>query len=293
MASYRSDLQTNRYQLSPYVERAFFKGALLSRMEFTYAHDAPNNIKNYLARMDLSMNLNKQGLSLRFYGNHDFGNKNAFNSLNLSIKKSFTTPLVGLRKYQNLKVVLFKDNNSDGLYNKTDEVIPQSNIKIGNQNFMTNEKGEAYYKNIKKGEYPVDLGAVNNVKGWVAKTGFKSVIEVSANKELYIPFQKSRFLSGNLNLVKDPFSKKEFNPANIRITAVGENGDVVSTLTNEEGVFFLNLAEQKYVIQVNTNVFNEDFRVLKETFNIDLTDKFDEKIVFEIRERKRQINIRR
>ena len=45
-------------------------------------------------------------------------------------------------------------------------------------------------------------------------------------------------------------------------------------------------------MQINASVFNEDFRVLQESFNIDLTSKNEEKVVFEIRERKRLINIR-
>lgn len=293
LAFYRSGLQTNRYQISPFIERSFMKNILTTRIELNYAHDISHNERSYIARMDLNLDLNKQGLSLRFYGNHDFGNKNALNSLNLSIKKNLTAPLVGLQKYRNLKVVLFKDNNSNAVFDALDEAIPEANIRIGNQNFTTNKKGEAFYKNIKQGEYSIDLGQVNNIRGWVAKTGFKPSVNISKSQDLYIPFQKSKFLSGQLNLIKDPFSKKEFNASNIRITALSSKGESFTTLTNEEGAFFFNLPEDTYLIQINANVFNEDFRALQETFNIDLTAKNDEKVIFEIRERKRQINIRR
>lgn len=293
LAIYHTGLQTNRYQISPYAERSFFKDALITRMEFNYAHDIPSNVRNYVARVDVNVDLNKRGLSLRFYGNHDFGNKNALNSLNMSIKKNLTTPLVGLQKYRNLKVILFKDNNSNSIYDLNDEAIPESNIRIGNQNFITNKNGEAFYKNIKQGDYAIDLGQVSNIRGWVAKSGFKPIVTVSKSQDLYIPFQKSKFLSGYLNLIKDPFSKKDFNASNIRISAISSKGESYSTLTNQEGAFFLNLSEDTYLIQINASIFNEDFRVLQETFNVDLTQKDEEKVVFEIRERKRQINIRR
>lgn len=292
LAISQNGVQTNRYQISPYLERSFFKQALTTRIEFNYAHDIPANLKNYVARMDVNMDLNKRGLSMRFYGSHDFGNQNALNSLNMSIKKNLTTPLIGFQKFTSLKVTLFKDNNNNGIYDLDDEAIPESNIKIGNQNFTTNKMGQAFYKNIKQGEYSIDLGDISNIRGWVAKSGFKPVVTVTKSQDLYIPFQKSKFLSGKLNLVKDPFSKKEFNAANIRITAISSKGELYSTLTNEEGGFFLNLSEDTYLVQINASVFNEDFRVLQESFNIDLTSKNEEKVVFEIRERKRLINIR-
>ncbi|MEJ6979313.1 hypothetical protein WG906_02550 [Pedobacter sp. P351] len=293
LAYSKTGLQNKRYQIAPYIERNFLKNNLTTRLELNYAHDIPTNERSYVARMDLNLDLNKHGLSLRFYGNHNFGNMNALNSLNLSIKKDLTAPLIGLQKYRNLKVVLFKDNNSNSVYDLPDEAIPEASIRIGNQNFTTNKKGEAFYQNIKQGDYSIDLGQVNNIQGWIAKNGFKPSVNVSKSQDLYIPFQKSKFLSGHLNLSKDPFSKKEFNASNIRITAISSKGESFSTLTNEDGAFFFNLSDDTYLIQVNTNVFNEDFRVLQETFNVDLTQKDNENIIFEIRERKRLINIRR
>ncbi len=292
LAISQSGVQTHRYQVSPYLERSFFKEALVSRFEFNYAHDVPSNVKSYVARVDLSVDLNKRGLSLRFYGSHDFGNQSALNSLNMSIKKNLTTPLIGFQKYRSLKVTLFKDNNGNGIYDLNDEAIPEANIKIGSQNFTTNKMGEAFYKNIRQGEYAIDLGQVSNIRGWVAKTGFKPMVTVSKSEDLYIPFQKSKFLSGSLNLIKDPFSKKDFNASNIRVTAISSKGELYSTLTNADGAFFLNLSEDTYLIQINANIFTEDFRVLQESFNVDLTNKEEEKVVFEIRERKRLINIR-
>lgn len=292
LAISQNGVETNRYQISPYIERSFFKDALITRLEFNYAHDIPSNLRSYVARMDVNVDLNKRGLSLRFYGNHDFGNQSALNSLNMSIRKNLTTPLIGFQKYRSLKVTLFKDNNSNGIYDLSDETIPEANIKIGSQNFTTNKAGEAFYKNIKQGDYAIDLGQISNIRGWVAKSGFKPLVTVSKSQDLYIPFQKSKFLSGNLNLIKDPFSKKEFNASNIRISAISSKGELFSTLSNDEGAFFLNLSDDTYLIQINANIFTEDFRVLQESFNVDLTDKNEEKVVFEIRERKRLINIR-
>lgn len=288
----KTGISTNRFQLSPYAERNFFNSSLNARIEMNYAQDVIRRQEMYSARLDLNVDLKKHGLSMRFYGSKDFNQLQKFNSLNMSLRKTFIMPLPGLQKYRTLKVVLFKDRNNNNIFDQGDEAIPEASIRIQNQYFTTNIRGEALYKNISSGNYTLDLGQVNSIQGWIAKNGFRQNLSLSKSQTWYIPFQVSKFLSGKLNVVKDPFSKLEFNPANIRITAISSKGETFTTLTNAEGDFFLNLSEDTYNIRINTNVFTESFRVLKEAFDVDLLHKQKDHIIFEIRERKRQINIR-
>jgi len=285
--------RNNRVQVSPYGEFKIFKSLLSGRLELNYLKDLQNETDNYLALLDLNLDLRKQGLSIRFYGSQDLTRKDAFNSMNVSIRKSLTLPLLGLQRYQDLKVVLFKDQNNNDVFDTGDEPIQNASILIGSQHFTTNKLGEARYKNINKGEYYVQLGQLNNIKGWITKADFQPLVKVDKSQELYVAFQKSKFLTGRLNLVKDPFSKLQFNPANIRITAIGSNGTNYTTLTDEQGNFLMNVPEDVYTVQINTAVFTVDFRVLQENFQADLKGKADETIVFEIREKRRQINIRK
>jgi hypothetical protein len=286
-------LKTDRFQIAPYVEQFFFKSALDARIEVDYINDLTNNLRSLSPRLDVFLNLTRTGLSLHFYGNHSFGNLTNINSLNLSVRKTFDLPLVGLKKYSSLKVILYKDANGSNVYDLGDEPIGDASIRIGEQYFTTNSKGEAYYKNIKTGIYSIDLGGMTNLKGWIPKKGYKQQINFDKSQEWYIAYEKSRFLSGKLNLVKDPLSKLEFSASNIRITAISSKGESYTTLTDENGTFFLNLPADTYIVQINTNVFSEEFRVLRETLNADLTTKTEENMVFEIRERKRAINIRK
>jgi hypothetical protein len=289
----KTGVKTDRFQVSPYVEQDFFKSVLDARVEVDYIDDMSNQIKSYGARLDLNLSLIKSGLYIRFYGNRNFGRENNLNSLNISIRKTLDMPLVGLQKYSTLKVILFKDNNGNNVYDLGDEPINEASIKIGEQYFTTNKLGEAYYKNIKTGIYSLDLGQVTNLKGWIAKKGYKQQINFDKSQVWYIGYERSRFLSGSLNLVKDPLSKLEFSPSNIRITAISSKGESYSTLTDENGAFFLNLPADTYLVQINANVFTDEFRVLRENLNADLTNKTEENLVFEIRERKRAINIRK
>ncbi len=286
-------LKTDRLQITPYVEQFFFKSALDTRVEVDYINDLTNNLRSLSPRLDVALNLMKAGLSIHFYGTRSFGNLTNINSLNLSVRKTFDLPLVGLQKYSSLKVILYKDVNGSNVYDLGDEPVGEASIRIGEQYFTTNSKGEAWYKNIKTGIYSIDLGGVTSLKGWIPKKGYKQQINFDKSQEWYIAYEKSRFLAGKLNLVKDPLSKLEFSPSNIRITAISSKGESYTTLTDENGAFFLNLPADTYIVQINTNVFNDAFRVLRETLNADLTTKTEENMVFEIREKKRAINIRK
>ena len=296
LRSYVNDgLRIRRAQLTPFLETSLFNSAINSRVQLDYSTDILTKITSSVVRADLNVNLVKQALTLRVFGSYDLKPTavNKQNILSVSIRKNFGLPVVGLQKFRNLKVVLYKDKNLNENYDSGDEAVSDGNLQIGNQYLITNKKGEVYYKNIPAGKYSIDLSQINNVKGWVARDGFKQNIDVKTNETVYIPFKESKFLSGRLNVVRDQYSKVSFNPGNIRITAINSKGESFYTLTNSNGEFFLNLPAETYVIQINTNVFSDNFRVLQETFNADLIQKSDENIVFEIRESKRQINIQR
>ncbi|HEY0899276.1 MAG TPA: hypothetical protein VGD90_08070 [Sphingobacteriaceae bacterium] len=283
----------NRYQISPYFEKALFKSALTTRAEVNYLKDVAYGTENLAARIDLNLDLKKRGMSVRFYGNHDFTSKSNADYMNLSIRKNLSIPLLGLRKFMDLKVVLFKDHNNNGIFDQGDSPIPDASLKIGGQNFTSSVSGEAVYKNISAGEYILELKQDDNVKGWIAKNGFRQTVKLDRSQTWYIPFKESRFLSGRINVVKDDYSKLTFNVASIRITALNSKGEIFSTLTNGNGEFFMNLPGDTYLLQINNNVFTEEFRVLEGSFNIDLSNENREDIVFEVREKKRQMNIRR
>lgn len=289
----KNGVRQDRLQIAPYAERYFFKSALDIRTELDYINDMTYKQRSIGPRVDIYLNLLRSGLSVHLYGNRSFGGPGNINSLNLSVRKSFDLPLVGLQRYRSLKVILYKDNNGSNVYDEGDDPISEATLRIGEQYFTTNSKGEVYYKNIKTGLYTLDLGQVSSLKGWIPKKGYKQQINFDRSQEWYIPYEKSRFLSGTLNVVKDKLSKLEFNPANIRITAISSKGESYTTLTDETGAFFLNLPADTYLVQINTNVFSEDFRVLRETLNADLNTKTEENLAFEVREKKRSINIRK
>lgn len=286
------NIDNSKYQFSPFIEKNLFNSVLNVRLQGDYQYNRNLGGSSISARGDISLDLKRHGMSVRVYGAKDIKTglfKQDF--LNLSIRKSFNVPLLGMKKYRSLKVVMFKDKNNNDVYDAEDEPVQKADFSINDQHFNTNTKGEAQYKNIPKGDYTIALGQVTGLTGWIAKNGYEQKIEIADDKALYIPFKESKFLAGKLNLVKDTYSNEGFNPGNIRVMAVNSKGETYNTLTNEKGEFSFNLPSDTYIVQINSNVFNDTFRVLQESFNADLLNNQKEEIVFEVRERKRQINI--
>lgn len=286
---------TRRLQIAPYYERSFLKDLLHFRLQMDYTKDNSLPIAEFMARGDLSLDLNDQGLSFRVFGAKNvktvMGNRSDY--VSMSIRKSFHVPLLGIRRFVTMKLQLFKDMNTNGIYDLGDELIPDAAINIASQQLMTNKKGEIAYKNIPRGSYTVDLSQVNTIKGWRPANGFRQTFELRQNETFYIPFRQSQYLSGKLNVQKDPHSNQVFRPGNIRIMISNSRGESFSTLTTENGEFFMNLPQDTYKVRINTDLFEENFRLLEDTFNADLLHKNSEHVVFELRERKRQINIRK
>lgn len=286
---------TRRFQFSPYYEQSFFKEVLHFRVQMDYTDDRSLPVPEFMARGDLSLDLNSKGLSFRIFGSKNVrtiaGNRSDY--MSMSIRKSFNVPLLGIRRFVTMKVLVFKDFNSNGIYDLGDESIPDAAIGIAAQNFLSNRKGEVSYKNIKAGEYDIDLSRVNSVKGWMPRNGFRQHYEIRSSQTVYIPFSQSHYLSGKLNVQKDPRSNLVFRPGGIRISMTSSGGESFSTLTTESGEFFINLPQDTYKVRISSNVFDEDFRLLSDTFNADLLHKNSEHLIFEVRERKRQINIRK
>lgn len=286
---------TRRFQFSPYYEQSFFKDVLHFRLQMDYTDDRSLPDPELMARGDLSLDLNTRGVSFRIFGSKNVRNisGNRSDYISMSIRKSFNLPLLGIKRFVTMKVLVFKDVNSNGIYDLGDEAIPDAAVGIAAQNFLSNKKGEVSYKNIKAGGYDVDLSRVNTVKGWMPRNGFRQHYEVRSSQTVYIPFSQSRYLSGKLNVQKDPRSNLVFRPDNIRINVSNSRGESFSTLTTESGEFFINLPQDTYKVRISSNVFDEDFRLLSDTFNADLLHKNSEHLIFEVRERKRQINIRK
>jgi len=139
----------------------------------------------------------------------------------------------------------------------------------------------------------VDLTPISNLKGWISSNGGKQKILFNKKNKIYIPFVKSKFVSGQLLIKKDKYSAQTFDISNIRITAIDTAGNQYYTLTDRDGNFILNLPPKSYKVFLNSKLFSESFIIENEEFMVDLENNETETVTFSLIERKRKINIRK
>lgn len=86
----------------------------------------------------------------------------------------------------------------------------------------------------------------------------------------------------------DSISKKSITNDRIRIFATDSKGVKYSTLTDGDGEFYIDLPESDYTISVNPEVFDDTFRPVQMSYNVDLSNKEEAQVVFEIKQKNRK-----
>lgn len=195
-----------------------------------------------------------------------------------------------------LKLYLYKDANNDGRYNEGEVPIVGQTLSINGNLFVTGGDGTIVFKNIDNGDYKADFGYSSQIKGWVPLNGPVQTVIVKGNKTLYVPYKVSRVLEGQLKLSIDSNSNLSFSLGNIKVTAeTVQKTDTIkyATLTDESGAFHFNLPSGNYIITVSPQAFDDNFKPTEFSQAADLVNNYNKVIYFDIRQRKRQINIKK
>lgn len=279
---------------SPYIDLRLLKEKLSIRGQFNMAVNNPGNAKtsnvignvayiNALRGYDVGVSAVipiKQLVSTPF--------------INASIRVRLHTPFVFIRKFYNMKLVLFKDVNSNGKLDEGEELIKGQSVAINDNVLVSGQDGSIAYRNISKGTYKVDFGLTSKMKGWIPAQGMIQNFALSGNANIYIPYKLSRILQGKLNLVVDSNSNITFNLANIRVEATSSDSTGnYSTLTDENGEFYFNLPAGNYDVKLSDAAFDENFRPTIHSQPADLVNNNTKTVYFEIKQRKRTINIKK
>ena len=277
---------------SPFAEVQLFKKALSARIQANYASTLPADVSstsvlgniNYATR-DYDFNINGIVPLGGGTGNQAY--------LNAAFRMRIKAPFVPVRKYYNLTLVLFKDVNSNGVKDAGEEPVAGQTLSLNGDLFVSDGSGLVVYKNTEKGTYKADFGFSSKLKGWMPHEGTIQYFELSGNRTIAVPYKVSRILSGELLVEKDSLSNTSFNPGNIKVTATGEKGEVYSTLTDENGEFYFNLPAGNYVVTLSEVAFSDQFRPVAFSQPADLVNNQNKQLYFEIKQKRRQINIKR
>lgn len=283
-----------RLILSPYTELNFFKNSLIVRTQFNYAKTMPeNNINSNLITNVVYTNA-VRGFDFSMAGILPFNQENTQPYVSASVRVRLHTPFIFVRKYYTLKLMLYKDGNTNGRWDPGEEPVIGQTLAINGTMFVSDERGFVIFKNIDKGDYKTDFGYSSKIRGWIPNGGTIQHFNVNGNESIRVPYKVSRVLQGKLTLNMDQNSNLSFNLGNIKVSATSLLDTInYSTITDSEGEFYFNLPEGDYIVTLNESAFDENFKPTEYSQKADLRSNMNKTVYFEVKQKKREINIRK
>jgi hypothetical protein len=208
---------------------------------------------------------------------------------------------------RSLKIVLFKDDNSNGLKDEGEEGVPfvKTRVKLTNAaspNFkeqfpiditlLSNDAGIVIYNRLPVGFYDIQVTPLIDVKEYFYVNRSAEKVELSKTTTYYIPFQKATRITGKIDLQRDRFSvdaNMEKDLTNIKITAYNTQGNSYSSFTLSDGTFTIFVpGDVNYYVRME-NVFGSRFKIMKNDIQVHAKDGVPNEVVFDIRESVRQV----
>lgn len=221
----------------------------------------------------------------------EFQQSNYF--LRIGVKKQFNVKRPGGKTYD-LKVLVFKDADGNGIKDEGEEMVENVLLKMNSTAVITDVNGQASFKNLIVGNYLLESDVLGDSQGW-----FKSddnQILVDRSKTIYIPLTRGVQISGNVLVQKATYSRfvNEVNLSGIRITAVGKDGRTYSSLTSREGNFRLFVPFGAYVINVSSTTIDEQFQFAQDSYNLNIDNaESDYQLTYYLIEKRRRLNIKK
>jgi len=284
-----------RLVLGPYAELNLFKRSLTIRSQMNYNKSLPSNSESANILANLVYHNFRRGFDFNMTGSMPLNQENVHPYITASLRVRLNVPFVAVRKYYNLRLILYKDENTNGQYDEGEGPIPDQMLALNDNLFVSDGRGHVLFKNVEKKDFKADFGYTSKIKGWIPQGGTIQTFAVTGNKTIYIPYKKSKVLSGKLNLQLDKNSNLDFKAGNIKITATSNDTlrSSFSTLTDENGEFYFNLPAGIYTVTISQAAFDDNFKPTEFAQQADLVNNDEKTLYFEIKQKRRAINIRK
>lgn len=280
------------FNIAPYVQFSLFKNLsvnLCYNWSKTVIDDRViNNINSTLVYSN-----RKKGIDITFNGlvplRTSKVNALGFNKsyYSLTLRKNLNVPVPFSKKYHSLKLRLFEDVNFNQRIDAGERTLDSLNVKIDDICFQTNKKGEVEYRNIKKGNYQIDLS--QTPKGFVPNNGLQQTVTVTKDEYINLPLVKSKVISGRIFLVLDSLSNIKFSVAGLKIMATDSLGNTFQSLANDNGDFYINVPSGFYKVSLNPDALDNTFKPDTLFFMKEVVK--NEEVNFTIRQQKRKVRL--
>lgn len=281
------------YNISPYLNFNLFYSKIKGRIQYSYYgsnyNDSKNNTQTLLG--SLVYNEPKKGLFISLSGNYYLASTNGIPFLaTFSLRKTINVPVITKRKYYDINVQLFNDKNGNLIFDNGDSALQDVTCALNSKNFRSNEKGAVKYGNVEKGQYALDFTKMNYIDGLIPVQGFKQNLQVEKQINLMVPFNKGKEITGFVHFIKDSLSSSTFTVDQLKVSAIDTAGNTFICFTDVTGEFKLSLPAGNYVISLNPDAFDENFKPITMAFNIDLLHNDKQELAFYIKQKARRIN---
>ena len=281
---------------SPFI-RFNIRRVFNMNMQYTTSKTLLDNRTSTFLNGGFSYNNQKNGLFINLGYNHPVKNPNAGyfaltgDSWFLSIRKKLNVPLFTKKKFYNLKLRLFNDANNNGTKENNETPLADVVVNINETAFITDKEGYLRYNNIPSKKYGLDFTAAGSIKGLVPALGPNQEMEVKGNTVKDIAFKKSKIIFGKVTVKLDSLYRMNITPDNLKVTAVDSSGKVYSTLTNENGQFFINVPSGKFDVSLNPEAFNDNIKPVQLKFSIDMSLTEQAEVNFEVKQQSRKVRM--
>jgi hypothetical protein len=280
-----------RIMVSPYLEASLMKKQLNVRAQYNYTQTSPSGAPVTSVVMNVAYTNLQKGYDFNVNGVVPAGKSehNTSTYVNASFRMRLHPPCVAVKKYHSAKIVLFKDENSNGIMDKGEQPVEGQMLSLNGNMFISDENGTIQYKNTADTILKADMGYTGKIKGWAPVAG--SLQTFAGQGTQYVPFRKAKVLSGSVSVQKDEKSNLKFSVARIKVIVKGTDNATYSTITDENGEFFFNLPSDNYIVSLSEAAFDENFRPVEFSQIADLNNNQEKTVYFEVKQKKRTMNI--
>lgn len=279
----------NLLNYGPYISKSFFRHALEVRGQYNYSKRVPDNFSIENGTISISYLNQKIGLNIQISGSSSINTATPYKFGMFTLRKNIQVSKPYSRKYFDVKLNIFNDENNDGIKNNDEKALRNLEILLNEQPYVSNKKGTVFIDNTDPGKYEIDFHTIKGTDGLIPANGFKQKIELQKNLIINIPFKKGKIISGSIIVVRDSFSTQNFLPDRLKITVTDSKGEKYTTITNSKGQFNIGVPNGKYLVSLNPLAFDDVFKPVQMAFTVDLINNVNEKVIFVIKQKQRKV----
>lgn len=187
------------------------------------------------------------------YGNYSiykstqtYGFERNYYQFRIGIKKYFTrATLAG--NYQ-VSLQLFEDTNANGILDTDEKVLANEPVRLDDFVAITDSKGKVNFQNVPKGNYTLKIQ-----ESAEARLMIDPILFVDQNLKLQIGLIENNKVTGRLVEIKQIYDVLETNVRGIIVYAKNEEGEVQSTVVNQNNEFEFFLKDGIYHIYIEND----------------------------------------